>query len=72
MSMVHWQGGTGLAEASDLGFRPGAFPEAAQLPCADGSLREFVRTGVKRRDGEVTEVTYRRREDGLAVVVFND
>jgi len=70
--MVDWNMGVGLAEASDLGMRPGAFPESAEFACEDGVVRSFERTGVKRRGGEVTEVTYRSREAGLAVVVLND
>ena len=69
--MINWVN-TGLVEASDMGFPPGVFPEYVPFTCADGSVRDFTRTGVKRNDGEVEEVTYRHRDTGLSVVVFND
>ncbi len=63
--------GTGLVEASDLGFPPGVFPKEHDFPCQDGEVRTFERTGIKRKEGEIEEVTYRNAV-GTAVVVFND
>ena len=70
---ITWTSATsGFVEASDVGFEPGVFPMTHGFPLPDGQVRVFERRGIKRRDGDIEEVTYRNDASKLGICVLND
>ncbi len=70
---ITWTNSTrGFVEASDCGFEPGVFPPTHGFACPDGQVRVFERRGIKRREGEIEEVTYRNDPAKLGICVLND
>lgn len=65
--MISWYSErSGTAEASELGWQPGVFPDSLEL---DGL--ELQKQQVMKKDGDVWCVRY-RTDDGRSVEVFND
>lgn len=68
MMNIHWATRDyGTAEASDLGFGPGAWPAYLEV----GFTRFFRHQMHWDRENEVTHVTYRSAA-GRVLVVYND
>lgn len=69
--MITWTGNSGLTEASDLGWKPGYWPERYRFQCADGIVRNFERTSRHPFGVDSVEMVYKSPR-GFSVSVIND
>jgi hypothetical protein len=65
---------TMAVDASDLGLRPGYWPEAIAVPTSDGADRRWFYQGMKvvNVEEELTAVKYVDHEGRFTLVVIND
>jgi len=61
-------------DASDLGLRPGQWPEAIAVPTRDGADRRWFHQGQRLvdADGDLTAIKYVDTRGELTLVVVND
>lgn len=57
-------------EASDLGLRPGEWPE--RIPTHKGNRQPFIRSTKLVRDGDIVYVRYWQAAGCTSLMVFND
>lgn len=71
--LITWRGNQGTAEASDLGWRPGEFPEAFEVKSTrTGHTERFEREQRKFFAHEFCGFYYRSVDRPLVLAVLND
>lgn len=59
-----------FADASDLGLKPGEWPQAIRTTLGNGLF--FIRTGYDRVGGDLHSVTYAQANGCIEITIYND
>ena len=69
--MIRWTF-KGTVEASEMGWRPGHWPQEVTVTLPAGNKVKLTRTSSHTQEGETMSVTYTEEGFGHELVVYND